>query len=194
PQGPLQLLKSVSVASIKWIIFLFNGDGMKLGLLRFVCMSLLFSALSLASVVEAKDLSSRLGVGYRNSLVTMSLPSVAMFYYPSPDFSVFGSLGVDTEDNNSKFAFSGGIRRMIFKEDNMNFFGGGHVAMVNQEIASAKDSGYELAAVVGGEFFLPGLESLGFNFETGMGITTVKKTRFRTLGDSFLNAGIVFYF
>ncbi len=145
-------------------------------------------------VAQAKDLSSRLGVGYRNSLVTMSLPSVAIFYYPSTDYSFLGSLGVDTEDNNSKFAFSGGFRRIIFREDNMNFFGGGHVAMVNQEIASQKDSGYELAAVVGGEFFLAGLESLGFNFETGMGITTVRKTRFRTLGESFVNAGMVFYF
>ena len=159
-----------------------------------LALLVLVGAAGFSTKAQAKDLSSRLGVGYRNSLVTMSLPSVAIFYYPSPDYSFLGSLGVDTEDNNSKFAFAGGVRRVIFKEDNMNFFGGGHVAMVNQEIAGSKDSGYELAAVVGGEFFLPGLESLGFNFETGMGITTVKKTRFRTLGDSFLNAGIVFYF
>ncbi|MEZ0393277.1 MAG: organic solvent tolerance protein [Pseudobdellovibrionaceae bacterium] len=154
-----------------------------------------FLALNLTlSFAQARDLTSRLGVGYRNSLVTMSLPSVAAFYYPSPDVGVLGSLGVDTEDNNSKFAFAGGVRRIIFKEDNMNFFAAGQVAMVNQEVASAKDSGFEIAATVGGEFFLQGLESLGFNFETGMGITTVKKTRFRTLGDSFINAGMVFYF
>ncbi len=154
----------------------------------------LFSMISFASVVEAKDLTSRLGVGYRNLLVTMSLPSVAAFYYPSSDIGVVGSLGVDTEDNNSKFAFAGAVRRIIFKEDHMNFFGGGQVAMVNQEINNTKDSGFELAATVGGEFFLQGLDSLGFNFESGMGITTVKKTRFRTLGESFLNAGIAFYF
>jgi hypothetical protein len=167
-----------------------HGDDMRF----FLAFGILISAFGMALTANAKDLTSRMGVGYRNSLVTMSLPSIAIFYYPSPDFNVFGSLGVDTEDNNSKFAFAGGVRRLIFKEENMNFFGGGHVAMVNQEIASSKDSGYEVAAVVGGEFFLPGLDSLGFNFETGMGITTVKKTRFRTLGDSFLNAGIVFYF
>ncbi len=163
--------------------------------MRFVlAFSLLIGALAVSTAAQAKELSSRLGVGYRDSLVTMSLPSVAVFYYPSNDYSFLGSLGVDTQDNNSKFAAAGGFRRIIFREDNMNFFGGGQVAIVNQEIASSKDSGYELAAVVGGEFFLSGLDSLGFNFETGMGITTVKKTRFRTLGDSFLNAGIVFYF
>lgn len=147
-----------------------------------------------AGAVQAKDLTSRLGVGYRNSLVTMNLPSLAAFYYPSPDIGVLGTLGVDTQEDNSKFAFSAAVRRIIFKEDHMNFFGAGQVAIVNQEVNTTKDSGFELAATVGGEFFLPGLDSLGFNFESGMGITTVKKTRFRTLGESFLNAGIVFYF
>lgn len=148
----------------------------------------------LSGFAEARDLTSRLGVGYRNSLVTMSIPSVAAFYYPSPDIGFLTSLGVDTEDQNSKFALAAGVRRIIFKEEQMNFFGAGHIAMVNQEIAGTKDSGFELAATVGGEFFLQGLDSLGFNFETGMGVTTVKKTRFRTIGDSFINAGMVFYF
>ncbi|PIS09853.1 MAG: organic solvent tolerance protein [Bdellovibrio sp. CG10_big_fil_rev_8_21_14_0_10_47_8] len=157
-----------------------------------VVFSAVFFALTERSL--AKELTSRLGVGYRNNLVTFSLPSIAAFYYPSANMAVMGSLGVDTEDLNSKFAFAGGVRRMIFKEDNMNFFMGGQLAMVNNEVSGTKDSGFEIAALVGGEFFLQGLESLGFNFETGMGITNVKKTRFRTLGDSFVNAGMVFYF
>ena len=156
-------------------------------------IALFFSTL-LIGVANAKDLNSRLGVGYRNSLVTMSLPSAAVFYYPSPDFSIYSTLGVDTEDNNSKFGLSAGARKIIFREDNMNFFAGGQLAIVNQEIAGTKDSGYELAALLGGEFFLSGLDSIAFNFETGMGVTTVRKTRFRTVGDSFLNAGIAFYF
>jgi hypothetical protein len=142
----------------------------------------------------SKDLTSRLGVGYRNSLVTLSMPSAAMVYHPSQDYALYGSLGVDTEESNSRFAFAFGMRRFVFREENMNFFTGGQLAMVNQEINSNKDSGFEVAALVGGEFFLPGLESLGFTFETGIGVTTVKKTRFRTLGDSFVGAGIIFYF
>lgn len=164
------------------------------------CQRLVFSVVSMAlialagSQASAKELGSRLGIGYRNSLVSFDLPSIAAFYYPSNDFGVFSSLGVDTEEDNSKFALVAGVRRIIFKEENMNFFMGGAVGMVNQEVATQKDSGFELAALVGGEFFLPGLDSLGFNFETGMGISNVKKTRFRTLGDSFVNAGMVFYF
>ncbi len=147
-----------------------------------------------SSFAQAKDLTNRLGVGYRDSYVSFDLPSIAAFYYPSPDVGVVGSLGVDTQENNSKFALSVGMRRIIFKEDNMNFFMGGQVAMINNEVSSTKDNGFEIAATVGGEFFLSGLDSLGFNFETGVGITNVKKTRFRTVGSSFVGGGIVFYF
>lgn len=167
-----------------------------LRLLTSIFLSVL--VLSISSHALAKDLTSRLGIGYRNSLVTMNLPSVATIYYPSSDIGVIGSLGVDTDDNNSKFGFMGGVRRIIFKEEHMNFFMGGHLALVNQEQTIAgvnnKDSGFEIAAVAGGEFFLQGLDSLGFNFETGMGISNIRKVRFRTLGDSFLNAGMIFYF
>ena len=155
----------------------------------------IISALTLLSAKAfAKDLASRLGVGYRNSLVTTDLPSMAVFYSPNNDVQVLASLGVDTQEDNSKFGFLGGVRRVIFKEENMNFFLGGNVAMVNSEVAAKKDSGFELAGLVGGEFFLHGLDSLGFQFESGVGITTVGKTRFRTTGGSFLNAGMAFYF
>lgn len=163
--------------------------------MKSVRLLFLLVILSFGFTSQAKDLASRLGVGYRNSLVSFpDLASIATIYYPSPDIGLVGSLGVDTQDQNSKFAAAAGIRRIIFKEDNMNFFGAGQIAIVNQEIATRKSSGFELAATVGGEFFLPGLESLGFNFETGMGVTTVEKTRFRTLGESFLTAGMIFYF
>lgn len=158
---------------------------------------ILISALTLLVLPHqalAKDLANRLGVGYRNSLVTFDLPSLAVFYSPNNDVAVLGSLGVDTQNENSKFALLGGVRRIIFKEESMNFFMGANIAMVNSEVAASKDSGFELAGLVGGEFFLHGLESLGFQFETGVGITTVGKTRFRTLGNSFLSAGMAFYF
>lgn len=162
-------------------------------------LSILFSLLViLAPSVQAKELSSRLGVGYRDALVSFSLPSVAAIYYPSPNTGVVGALGVDTQDNASKFGLQVGVRRIIFMEENMNFFMGGNVAMVSMETATAggseKDSGFEIAAVVGGEFFLSGLDSLGFNFETGVGISNLDDVRFRTLGDSVVRAGMIFYF
>ena len=146
-----------------------------------------------AQSVSAKDLASRLGVGYRNAYA-FDLPSLATVYYPSSDVGFVGALGIDTEDMNSKFAFSAGVRRIIFKEDNMNFFMGGMLSLVSKETAGSTDSGFDLAGLVGSEFFLPGLENLGFNIESGVSVTNVKKVRFRTTGDSFIRAGIIFYF
>jgi hypothetical protein len=149
---------------------------------------LLFSIGSLA-----KELSSRLGVGFRNAYA-IDIPSIATVYYPSTNWGMVGALGLDTRDQNSSFAFSGGIRKIIFMEDNMNFFMGGQLSFLSQQVLTVSNSGFELAALAGGEFFLQGLDNLGFNFETGIGVTNLGSVRFRTLGDSFLRAGMFFYF
>lgn len=142
---------------------------------------------------QAKDLSSRLGVGFRDSF-PFSLPSLALHYYPNADVGLVGAIGVDTEDQNSKFGLMIGVRKIIFKEDNLNFFAGGHFSILTQEILGNKKSGYELAGIMGTEFFLSGLDNLGLNFETGIAVTNLDKVRFRTLADHLFRAGIVFYF
>lgn len=146
-----------------------------------------------ASTVWSKDLSHRLGIGYRDSY-SFPLPSMSIQYYPNMDYGIVSALGIDTEDKNSRFAFSFGLRKIIFREDNMNFFFGGIASLANRETAVEKKSGFELAATVGGEFFLDGLDSVGFNFETGVAVSNLDKVRFRTVGDSFLRSGIFFYF
>ena len=132
-------------------------------------------------------------MGFRNSY-SFDLPAVAANYYPSSDYGVIGALGIDTAENNSKSAFTGGIRRIIFKEENLNFFMGGILSFLSSETAGTTESGFELSALVGTEFFLHGLENLGFNFETGAGVTNLKKVRFRTIGDHLFRAGMIFYF
>ncbi|MFN7263209.1 MAG: organic solvent tolerance protein [Pseudobdellovibrionaceae bacterium] len=154
---------------------------------------ILFSALFMSSFAQAKDLTNRLGIGFRNSY-SFDLPAVASVYYPTPDLGVVGAIGVDTEDNNSKSAFTVGLRRIIFKEENMNFFMGGNLSMLSVETEGKSDSGFEVSALAGGEFFVGGLDNLGFNFETGVAIENVDKTRFRTLADHILRAGFIFYF
>lgn len=159
---------------------------------RFVCS--IFVLLGAALPVSAKDLTSRLGVGIKNN-TSESLPALATVYYPSADLGVTGGAGIDTRKDASKFTFNGGLRRILFREDNMNFYFGGQLGMVNYEDSvDGKKSGFELNAVFGGEFFLQGLESLAFTFEGGVGVASVKDVRFRTLADDPFRAGIVFYF
>jgi hypothetical protein len=150
-----------------------------------------------ASLGHSKELASRLGVGFRDNN-HFSLPSVAAFYYPNSDYGIVGAIGIDTEKDAAKTGFQIGVRRIIFKEENMNFFMGGNLAFLNKEVvdagATSTKSGFELQGVVGGEFFLAGLDSLSFNFETGIAMSSVDKTRFRTLAMDPFKAGIVFYF
>ncbi|PWU15877.1 MAG: organic solvent tolerance protein [Bdellovibrio sp.] len=156
-------------------------------------MTILFFIPLALSPASAKDLSSRLGLGYRNAF-PFSLSAIALQFYPSSDFGLLGAIGVDTLDNNSAFGVQFGVRKIVFKEEHLNFFMGGTASLLTKEQNAVKSSGYELAAVGGCEFFFAGLENLGFNFETGMAVTSLDKVRFRTLGDSFIRSGIIFYF
>jgi hypothetical protein len=174
------------------LIFLNGLFGMAAGVAGFAAL-LLAAVMVSTSTAGAKELTSRLGVGFRNAYA-YDIPSVAAVYYPSSDLSVVGALGIDTEENASRSAFSAGVRRIIFKEENMNFHMGGMLTFLSREVAGSSDSGFEMSAVVGGEFFFQGLDSLGLTFETGVGVTNVKKVRFRTLADSPFRAGIIFYF
>lgn len=154
---------------------------------------ILFSCLVFSQLVLAKDLASRLGVGIKNNS-SEDVPAVAVIYYPNHDFAVTGGVGLDTKKDQSKFVVNGGVRKILFKENQLNFYFGGQLGMVNYESAGTKENGFELNALFGAEFFLTGLESLGFSFEGGAGISSLKDVRFRTIADSPVRAGITFYF
>jgi hypothetical protein len=144
----------------------------------------------LSFAASAKDLPNRLGVGIKQDSAMDNLPEITAVYFPDADLAVTSALGIDTKKDYSRFVFNGGVRRVVFKEDNMNFFMGGLLGLVNYENAGDKKSGFELNALFGGEFFLPGLDSLGFSFEGGAGVVSTSDVRFRTLAD----LSVVFYF
>ncbi len=146
-----------------------------------------------STLVQAKDLSNRLGIGIKNNN-SIDLPALAAVYYPSADIGVTGSIGVDTQEDNSKFAANVGIRKILFREDHLNFYYGGQMGLLNYEESGNKESGFDANVVFGAEFFFAGLDSLGFSFEGGVAISSLDETRFRTVGDHPLKAGLIFYF
>ena len=158
-------------------------------------LSVLLLAL-VGAAATAKEMPQRLGVGYANQFgLDSDLPSIAMRYYPNADYGFMGAIGVDTEKNNSRFGAQAKIMKIIFGEDNLNFYTGAGAGLVSQEVASKNRSGFELAGFVGCEFFWSGLENLGVNFETGVAVTSISdEVRFRTMADHPLRAGIFFYF
>ncbi len=156
---------------------------------------ILFAILQFSTLESnAKDLSNRLGVGYTNEF-SVDLPSVAAQYYPSPDLGLSASLGVQTGDDNNNFGLMIKLYRIVFPEDNMNFYMGVGAGLLSTKVDDDNESGFELSGFVGGEFFIPGLDSLGFSFEAGVGVVSLSDgVEFRTIGHHPLQAGMIFYF
>lgn len=157
-------------------------------------MALALCLIVFSGNIEAKELTNRLGVGVKRNTSLGDLPELAVVYNPVKDIAVAGGLGIDTQKNFSKFAFNAAVRRIVFKEDNMNFYMGGALGLVNIETNGNKESGFELNGLFGGEFFLAGLDSLAFTFEGGVGVISTDNVRFRTIADGPFSAGIIFYF
>jgi hypothetical protein len=153
----------------------------------------LASSLLVFKEIHAKELASRLGVGFRTAPL-VEVPLVSLQYYPNSNTGLIAGLGVDTVEKNSKLALLGGLRQIIFKEKQLIFFWGGHLTMLTDEKNGESKSGYDLGLVFGSEFFFSGLENLGFNIESGFGVSNLDKPRFRTIGQSFVQAGVHFYF
>ena len=142
----------------------------------------------------AKDLTHRFGLGIKNN-TSQSLPSVAMVYHPTLDFAFTGGFGIDTKKDYSAFQVNAGVRKVIFTESNLNFYTGAQAGLVNFENPTdGKQSGFEIMALFGTEFFFAGLDNLAFTFEGGIGVASVKDVRFRTIADDPFRAGLIFYF
>ncbi len=156
---------------------------------------LIFSAtLFLGPSAFAVDLANRLGVGYSDQL-SAELPALTARYYPNSRTGFSLAVGVNTKNDNSAFGVLGKLYRIVFTEDNMNFYIGGGAGMLSIETAGDNNSGFELMGFLGGEFFFSGLENLGFTFEAGVGIRSDSDgTLFRTIGHHPLKGGIIFYF
>lgn len=148
---------------------------------------------TVSSQVFAKDLTHRLGAGFKNN-TSENIPSLAVVYYASQSYAFTGGVGADTQKNNSRMQANAGIRKMIYFENNLNFYMGAQLGFLSVETAAARDNGLDMLATFGTEFFFSGLENLGFTLEAGVGVSTVRDTRFRTVADDPLRAGVLFYF
>lgn len=153
---------------------------------------LLFFSPSL--VTYARDLHGRIGLGYNAEFANLQkqngAPGLSIKYGMTRDIAVEGVLSLATT-NPANSATAIKFFKNIFFETNLNFYfmiGGG---ILNAE----KKSGAEILGGFGAEYFIPGVDSLGMSMETGVSFNNISGTyALRTLGFSFLNAGMHFYF
>lgn len=152
-------------------------------------------SLCVHSAAHARDLQGRLGLGYNsqfvNSVVASPVPGVSVKYGLSRDLAVEAIVGTKTSSPTNSVT---GVKlfKNLFLETNLNFY----MALGGAIVSANRASGAEFLGVMGAEFFFPGLESLGFSFETGGSLhnLTGGSFSFRTLGVSFIDAGMHFYF
>jgi hypothetical protein len=155
---------------------------------------LFFASFIFMPNASARDMQGRLGLGYNaqfsNINMTNGVPGISIKYALTRDVSFEGIIGITTASpGNTVTAVK--LMRNLFLETNLNFY-----TMLGGGILSAENrSGVEFLGGFGAEFFIPGVESLGFSMETGGSFTNISGSfALQTIGASFLNAGIHFYF
>ena len=116
---------------------------------------------------DAKDLRGRFGMGFNNQFGHVSALSVR-YALPTPDpvinVQVEGNFGLDTQTDA---VFSGGrLLYGVIAEDNMSVFAGGGIGV----LSDGGESSLRLAPTMGADFFLFGLDNLGFTVEWGLNL------------------------
>jgi hypothetical protein len=150
---------------------------------------LLFAELSFA-----KDMTNRLGAGFKNN-TSVDIPSVSAIYFADKNRAYTAAFGLDTAKNNTTFQANVGLRYIVFFENNLNCYVSGQAGLISVDSStSGQVSGIEILGLGGVEFFFAGLENLGFSAEAGLGLGTAGSTRIQTKALDPVRAGITFYF
>jgi len=163
-------------------------------------MGLSLLSLPLSVPVEAREMQGRLGLGYNAEFANLNypngVPGISFKYGLTRDIAAEAVVSLNTSTpTNSATAIK--LFKNIFYETNLNFYFmlGAGILSAQPVGATSNNTGAEFLGGLGAEFFIPGIESLGFAMETGGEFDNLGGTfGLRTIGFSFLNAGIHFYF
>lgn len=160
-----------------------------------VLAALPFLLVSASHDAAARDLQGRLGLGYNAQFANYresggTVPAIAAKYAVTKDIALEGIFGVaTTKPANSVIGMK--FFKNLFFETNLNFYG----MLAGGLVTANSNSGVDFQGGFGAEFFIPGLESVGLSFEVGGELTNISGSMvFRTIGASFLHAGMRFYF
>ncbi len=143
----------------------------------------------------ARDMHGRMGLGYNGQFAstqqTNGVPAISIRYGLSSRAQVEVIGGFYSGLNGTGVAALK-FMQTIHPETYMNFYwlaAGGYVGAGGR-------SGTEWLGGLGTEFFIPGIESIGFAFETGLSFENLTSSSFvlKTFGLSFINVGMHFYF
>jgi len=148
--------------------------------------ALLALALLLPASADARDLRESVGLGYSNQFSSVSALS-ARYHLPTRSstvrISVEATAGFSLMmPSSAQTTYNGwftGARVLygLVAEDNMTLYAAAGAGFTS----SAGDQAMRLQPALGAEFFLYGLENLGFSTEWGLNLDLAKTTRVDTI-------------
>ena len=164
---------------------------MRRALLLIAVMSLL-----LPSAAAAKDLRKKVGIGFNNNFSSVSSLSVKVGLPTNKatvNVQVQGLVGFSLDTSALERFFAGGRAILpVVAEDNLNVYGalgGGWVRFATGDDAA------RVQAVLGVEFFMFGLERLGFSAEFGVNLDVAPGIfELATTSGTAASVGVHYYF
>ena len=162
----------------------------KLATFVFIC------ALLLTGTAYAKDLKGELGLGFNTQLSPDGMDSISGKYWLNNELGFQGILGFNFSDEVNEYDLGGKVLFKVKDEENMYVaaIGGLGLAHVDPDKGDS-DTGWWALGGVGLEYFFHGLPNLGFSTEIGLQLTDYRdNTTFGTSADTFVSAGIHYYF
>lgn len=117
-----------------------------------------------------------------------SLPSLSLRRHFNPHISASFLAGFDTSDKTNASILGGKFMRLVYLEENLNFFMGvGAFFIADRGDTPNTSNGFEFDGLLGAEFFISGLPNLGVLLETGFAVRTVRKVVFRTIAGTAIH-------
>lgn len=150
--------------------------------------------LLMASFCVAKNLDGRVGFGFSYQDFNQA-PALSLRYHFSQYVSATFVAGFDTTDTVNATVLGMKLLRNAHIEENLNLYLGiAGYTVADKSGGAFVTQGFEFDGLLGAEFFLSGLPNLGFIFEVGIAVRTVRNVATKTIGGGLASAGIHYYF
>jgi len=162
---------------------------------KIVCVFILIFGLLTGSGL-AKDLKGNLGVGFNSQFSPHDVDAISGKYWFNNELAVQGILGFNYSDTVDELDLGGKVYFKIQDEENLHVdvIAGLGLTRVDPDKGST-ETGTWVNAGIGIEYFFNGLPNLGFSTEVGLTLRDYDDdTSFGTTADSFVGAGIHYYF
>ncbi|MDD5688374.1 MAG: hypothetical protein PHE88_11160 [Elusimicrobia bacterium] len=137
--------------------------------------------------------SKRTGIGFNSQLSNLGVDSLSIRYWTTKKVAIEALLGFSLGDNTI-FNIGGKFLTVLKAEQNLNLYGFGIIGIENYDLGYASDTSFMAGGGFGVEFFLSGLDNLGFGTELGLIYKNINdNNQFGTSSGWLSSVGIRYY-